>query len=71
MIFNHAGGMVMNKRGNIIREWIWPSSGKLDDPVHVRVLFSNLPFLYLDIHLFLLTLEIVIGERGLRVLNSS
>ncbi|XP_040493272.1 uncharacterized protein C3orf20 homolog isoform X4 [Ursus maritimus] len=35
MMFNQDGGMVISKKGNIVREWMWPSKGKLDDPVDV------------------------------------
>ncbi|XP_032730144.1 uncharacterized protein C3orf20 homolog [Lontra canadensis] len=37
MMFNRDGGMVISKEGDIIREWMWPSKGKLDDPVNVWV----------------------------------
>ncbi|XP_058597713.1 uncharacterized protein C3orf20 homolog isoform X1 [Neofelis nebulosa] len=37
MMFNQDGGMVIGKKGNIIREWMWPSKGKLDDPVEIWV----------------------------------
>ncbi|XP_044940754.1 uncharacterized protein C3orf20 homolog isoform X2 [Mustela putorius furo] len=37
MMFNRDGGMVISKKGDIIREWMWPSKGKLDDPVDVWV----------------------------------
>ncbi|XP_047595773.1 uncharacterized protein C3orf20 homolog isoform X2 [Lutra lutra] len=37
MMFNRDGGMVISKEGDIIREWMWPSKGKLDDPVDVWV----------------------------------
>ncbi|XP_057172533.1 uncharacterized protein C3orf20 homolog [Ursus arctos] len=37
MMFNQDGGMVISKKGNIVREWMWPSKGKLDDPVDVWV----------------------------------
>lgn len=47
MMFNQDGGMVISKKGNIVREWMWPSKGKLDDPVDVWVLFNNLSFLCL------------------------
>lgn len=47
MMFNQDGGMVIGKKGNIIREWMWPSKGKLDDPVEIWVLFYNFLFLCL------------------------
>ncbi|XP_053439328.1 uncharacterized protein LOC128580885 [Nycticebus coucang] len=37
MMFNQDGGMVISKKGNILREWMWPSKGKLDDPVEIWV----------------------------------
>ncbi|XP_032202624.1 uncharacterized protein C3orf20 homolog [Mustela erminea] len=37
MMFNRDGGMVISKEGDVIREWMWPSKGKLDDPVDVWV----------------------------------
>ncbi|XP_023365200.1 uncharacterized protein C3orf20-like isoform X2 [Otolemur garnettii] len=37
MMFNQDGGMVISKKGHILREWMWPSKGKLDDPVEVWV----------------------------------
>nr|XP_020143311.1 uncharacterized protein LOC105877108 [Microcebus murinus] len=36
VMFNQDGGMVISKKGKIIREWMWPSKGKLDDPVEIR-----------------------------------
>nr|XP_045378385.1 uncharacterized protein C3orf20-like [Camelus bactrianus]XP_045378386.1 uncharacterized protein C3orf20-like [Camelus bactrianus] len=36
VMFNQDGGMVISKKGNIIREWMWPSKGKLD-PVEIWV----------------------------------
>lgn len=38
MMFNQDGGMVISKKGNVVREWMWPSKGKLDDPVEIWVL---------------------------------
>ncbi|XP_036156798.1 uncharacterized protein C3orf20-like isoform X3 [Myotis myotis] len=35
MMFNEDGGLVINKNGYIVREWAWPSKGKLDDPVEI------------------------------------
>ncbi|XP_023605712.1 uncharacterized protein C3orf20-like [Myotis lucifugus] len=37
MMFNEDGGLVINKNGYIVREWAWPSKGKLDDPVEILV----------------------------------
>ncbi|CAM4467456.1 unnamed protein product [Lepidochelys olivacea] len=37
MMFNQEGGMVTNKDGEIVREWIWPPVGKLSDPVLMQV----------------------------------
>ncbi|KAF6119623.1 hypothetical protein HJG60_010089 [Phyllostomus discolor] len=37
MMFNQDGGIVMSKTGNTKREWMWPSKGKLDDPVEIWV----------------------------------
>ncbi|XP_016018281.2 uncharacterized protein C3orf20 homolog [Rousettus aegyptiacus] len=37
MMFNQDGGMVISKKGNVVREWMWPSKGKLDDPVEIWV----------------------------------
>ena len=47
MMFNQDGGLVISKKRKIVREWMWPSKGKLDDPVDIWVLFYNLSFLYL------------------------
>ncbi|XP_015415466.1 PREDICTED: uncharacterized protein C3orf20-like isoform X1 [Myotis davidii] len=42
MMFNEDGGLVINKNGYIVREWAWPSKGKLDDPVEIsRSSFSG------------------------------
>lgn len=46
MMFNEDGGMVINKNGYIVREWAWPSKGKLDDPVEISVTFYNLSFFW-------------------------
>lgn len=35
MMFNQDGGMVIGKKGNIVKKWTWPSKGKLDDPVEI------------------------------------
>ncbi|XP_048213987.1 uncharacterized protein C3orf20-like isoform X2 [Perognathus longimembris pacificus] len=37
MMFNQNGGMVTSRNGYIIREWMWPSKGKLEVPVEVGV----------------------------------
>ncbi|XP_023591493.1 uncharacterized protein LOC111821398 isoform X1 [Trichechus manatus latirostris] len=37
MMFNQDGGLVLNKDGYVIREWVWSSKGKLDDPVEIWV----------------------------------
>ncbi|MXQ85981.1 hypothetical protein E5288_WYG010180 [Bos mutus] len=37
MMFNQDGGMMLSKKGTTVREWIWPSKGKLDDPVEIWV----------------------------------
>ncbi|KAM4881792.1 uncharacterized protein C3orf20-like isoform 2-T2 [Thomomys bottae] len=37
MMFNQNGGMVISRNGHIIREWMWPSKGKLEVPVEVEV----------------------------------
>ncbi|XP_049740067.1 uncharacterized protein C3orf20 homolog [Elephas maximus indicus] len=37
MMFNQDGGLVLNKDGYVIREWMWSSKGKLDDPVEIWV----------------------------------
>ncbi|KAK1341476.1 hypothetical protein QTO34_017884 [Cnephaeus nilssonii] len=37
MMFNEDGGLVISKNGYIVREWAWPSKGKLDDPVEISV----------------------------------
>ncbi|KAG8514010.1 hypothetical protein J0S82_003610, partial [Galemys pyrenaicus] len=37
MMFNRDGGIVFSKKGNIVREWMWPSKGKLNDPVEIWV----------------------------------
>ncbi|XP_012590689.1 PREDICTED: uncharacterized protein C3orf20 homolog [Condylura cristata] len=34
---NRDGGIVFSKKGNIVREWMWPSKGKLQDPVEIWV----------------------------------
>eukprot|EP00071_Canis_lupus_P025486 XP_022259043.1 uncharacterized protein C3orf20 homolog isoform X2 [Canis lupus familiaris] len=37
MMFNQDGGLVISKKRKIVREWMWPSKGKLDDPVDIWV----------------------------------
>ncbi|XP_069846458.1 uncharacterized protein C3orf20-like [Dipodomys merriami] len=37
MMFNQNGGMVISRKGHIMREWMWPSKGKLEDPIEVGV----------------------------------
>ncbi|XP_023423442.2 uncharacterized protein C3orf20-like isoform X2 [Cavia porcellus] len=37
MMFNPYGGMVINSSGRVVREWMWPAKGKLDDPVEIGV----------------------------------
>ncbi|XP_040610956.1 uncharacterized protein C3orf20 homolog isoform X2 [Mesocricetus auratus] len=37
MMFNQDGGILINKKGNIIREWMWPSKGKIEDPIEIGV----------------------------------
>ncbi|KAB0379127.1 hypothetical protein FD755_010705 [Muntiacus reevesi] len=37
MMFNQDGGMILSKKGTTVREWMWPSKGKLDDPVEIWV----------------------------------
>ncbi|XP_015862414.2 uncharacterized protein C3orf20-like isoform X4 [Peromyscus maniculatus bairdii] len=37
MMFNQDGGMLISKKGNIIREWMWPSKGKIEDPIEIGV----------------------------------
>ncbi|KAJ1061807.1 hypothetical protein K5549_002842 [Capra hircus] len=37
MMFNQDGGMMLSKKGTTVREWIWPSKGRLDDPVEIWV----------------------------------
>ncbi|KAM8935482.1 uncharacterized protein AAEQ78_018701 isoform 2-T6 [Lycaon pictus] len=37
MMFNQDGGLVISKKRKIVREWLWPSKGKLDDPVDIWV----------------------------------
>ena len=44
MMFNQDEGMMLSKEGTTVREWMWPSKGKLDDPVEIWVLFYNLSF---------------------------
>lgn len=46
VMFNQEGGMVTNKDGEIVREWIWPPRGKLSDPVLMQVIFIGLIFLF-------------------------
>ncbi|XP_036314598.2 uncharacterized protein C3orf20 homolog isoform X1 [Pipistrellus kuhlii] len=37
MMFNEDGGLVISRNGYILREWAWPTKGKLDDPVEILV----------------------------------
>ncbi|XP_006154949.2 uncharacterized protein C3orf20 homolog [Tupaia chinensis] len=37
MMFNQDGGLVISKNGILTREWMWPSKGKLNDPVEIWV----------------------------------
>ncbi|XP_026640243.1 uncharacterized protein C3orf20 homolog [Microtus ochrogaster] len=37
MMFNQDGGILISKKGSIIREWVWPSKGKIDDPIEIGV----------------------------------
>ncbi|XP_037052707.1 uncharacterized protein LOC119086202 [Peromyscus leucopus] len=37
MMFNQDGGMLISKKGNIVREWMWPSKGKIEDPIEIGV----------------------------------
>ncbi|XP_037369747.1 uncharacterized protein C3orf20-like isoform X2 [Talpa occidentalis] len=37
MMFNRDGGIVFSKKGDVVKEWMWPSKGKLNDPVEIWV----------------------------------